>query len=109
MILKQYFSFQPANWSSGNALVSGAGGLRFNSRTGQIGHSVTNGSPPLRHSSKGAVLPGRNDAEMGPAHSLHASAYYSEYNDRFDLSFRFKLISLKQKNNNFETLFFVSS
>ena len=25
-------------------------------------------------SSKGAVLPGRNDAEMGPANSLHASA-----------------------------------
>ena len=25
-------------------------------------------------SSKGAVLPGRNDAEMGPANSLHTSA-----------------------------------
>ena len=24
------------------------------------------------------------DAEMGPANSLHASAYYSEYNERFD-------------------------
>ena len=39
--------------------------------------------PTARHrcniSSKGAVLPGRNDAEMGPANSLHASAYYSEY------------------------------
>ena len=68
----------PASWTSGNALVSAAGGLRFKSRTGQIGHSVTNGSPPLRHSLKGAVLPGRNDAEMGPANSLHASAYYSE-------------------------------
>ena len=33
---------------------------------------------------KGAVLPGRNDAEMGSANSLHASAYYSEYNERFD-------------------------
>ena len=30
-------------------------------------------------------MPGRNDAEMGPANSLHASAYYSEYNERFDL------------------------
>ena len=34
--------------------------------------------PTARHrcdiSSKGAVLPGRNDAEMGPANSLHASA-----------------------------------
>ena len=31
----------PASWSSGNALVSGAEGLRLKSRTGQIGHSVT--------------------------------------------------------------------
>ena len=35
--------------------------------------------PTARHrcdiSSKGAVLPGRNDAEMGPANSLHALAY----------------------------------
>ena len=30
------------------------------------------------------VLPGRNDAEMGPANSLHVSAYYIEYNKRFD-------------------------
>ena len=46
--------------------------------------------PTARHrcdiSSKGAVLPGRNDAEMGPANSLHASAYYSEYNERFDFN-----------------------
>ena len=35
-------------------------------------------------SSKGAVLPGRNDEEMGPANSLHALAYYSKYNERFD-------------------------
>ena len=45
--------------------------------------------PTARHrcdiSSKGAVLPGRNDAEMGPANSLHASAYDSEYTERFDL------------------------
>ena len=39
----------PASWSSGNAFVSGAGGLRFKSRAGQIGHSVAKGSPPLRH------------------------------------------------------------
>ena len=31
-----------------------------------------------------AVLPERNDAEMGLANSLHALAYYSEYNERFD-------------------------
>ena len=43
--------------------------------------------PTVRHrcdiSSKVAVLPGRND-EMGPANSLHASTYCSEYNERFD-------------------------
>ena len=42
---------------------------------------------PCDISSKGAVLPRRNDTEMGPANSLHASAYYSEYNERFDLKF----------------------
>ena len=44
--------------------------------------------PTARHrcriSSKEAVLPGRNDAEMGPANSFHASANYSEDNERFD-------------------------
>ena len=32
-------------------------------------------------SSKGAVLPGSNDAEMNAVNSLQASAYYIEYND----------------------------
>ena len=72
--------FFSASWSSGNAFVSGAGGLRFKS------DAVL---PTARHrcdiSSKGAMLPGRNDAEMGPANSLHVSAYYSEYNERFNL------------------------
>ena len=44
--------------------------------------------PTARHRcdifSKEAVFPGRNDAEKGPANSLHALAYYSEYNERFD-------------------------
>ena len=65
----------PASWSSGNAFVSGAGGLRFKSRAGQIAHSVANGSPPLPYFfdwSCGARR--RNDAEMGPANFLHASA-----------------------------------
>ena len=43
------FAIQPASWSSGNALVSGAEGLRCKSWVGQIGHGVANGSPPLRH------------------------------------------------------------
>ena len=38
-----------ASWSSGNAFVSGAGGRRFKSQAGQIGHSVANGSSLLRH------------------------------------------------------------
>ena len=77
--------FEQRVWSSGNAFVSGAGGLRFNFRAGKSDTVL----PTARHrcniSSKGAVLPGRNDAELGPANSLHASAYYSEYNERFDL------------------------
>ena len=43
----------------------------------------------VRHScnisSKEAVLPGHNDAEMGLANSLHALVQYSENNKRFDL------------------------
>ena len=46
--------------------------------------------PTTRHrcdiSSKEAMFFGRNDAKIGPADSLHASAYYSEYNERFDLN-----------------------
>ena len=75
----------PASWSSGNAFVFEAGGLRFKSRVGQIGHSVVNGSPRCDISLKEAVTPGRKDAEIGPANSLRASAYNSEYNERFDL------------------------
>ena len=36
--------------SSDNAFVSGAGGLKFKSRAGEIGHSVANRLPSLRHS-----------------------------------------------------------
>ena len=39
----------PASWSSGNAFVSEAGGLRFTSQAGQIEHSVANGKPSLQH------------------------------------------------------------
>ena len=69
----------PARWSSGNAFVSGPGGRGSN--LGPVKSDTV--LPTARHrcniSSKGAVLPGRNDAEMGPANSLHASAYYSKY------------------------------
>ena len=49
--------------------------------------------PTVRHccdiSSEEAVFPGRNETRMVPAHSLHASAYYSEYNERFDCNLAF--------------------
>ena len=47
-----------------------AASLWFKSRAGQIGNSVANVSLPLRHFLKGAVLPGRKAAEVGPANSL---------------------------------------
>ena len=56
---------RPVSWSSGNVFVYGTGVLRFKPRAGQIEHSVANCSPALRLSSKGAVLPGCNEAEMG--------------------------------------------
>ena len=62
-----------ASWSSGNAFVSGAGGLRFKSRPGQIEHSVANGLPPLRHFfERSCVARKRNDAKMGRGNWLHA-------------------------------------
>ena len=68
--------------------VSAAGGPI----SGQSNQTV---SPTARHccdiSSKGAVLLGRNDAEIGPANSLHASAEYFEYKEKFD----FDLIKLE--------------
>ena len=43
---------RPASWSSGNALVSGAEGLKFKHWAGQIRRSVANGFSPLRHFSE---------------------------------------------------------
>ena len=64
----------PVSWLSGNAFVSGAGGLRFKSRAAKS-YTVL---PTVRHrcniSSKEAALPGCNDEEMDPASSLHVSA-----------------------------------
>ena len=63
--------------------VSGVGGLRFKSWTGQIGHRVSHRCGIF---SKGAaVLPGRSDTKMGPENSLQASAYYCEYSILKDL------------------------
>ena len=47
--------------------------------------------PTARHrsdtSSNGAASLGRNNAEVVPANSLHASAYYSQHNERFNLQY----------------------
>ena len=47
-------------------LVFGAGGLRFKTGAGQIGHSVANSSPPLLHFFERRYIACRRDnAEMG--------------------------------------------
>ena len=70
-----FFRNLVGSWSISNAFVSGVGGPRFQSWTGQIGHNVANDSRSRSDiSSKVAVLPRRNDAKMGPVNSLHASA-----------------------------------
>ena len=69
---------------------------------------VANSSPPLRHffescvawASK-AVLPERNDTEMGAANSLQTSAYYSEYNKRFGLNKPIFIIQYRKKITKF--------
>ena len=66
MIHNHVCQFVPASWSSGNAFVSRAEGLRFKSRTGQIGHSVANGWPLLQYFSKGTVLFRRNERRWAP-------------------------------------------
>ena len=42
-------TFLQVSWSSGNAFVFEAGGLRFKTRVGKTELSVANGSPPLRN------------------------------------------------------------
>ena len=46
---KHFCQYVLASSSSRNAFVSGAGDQNFESRAGQIGHSVANGLPLLRH------------------------------------------------------------
>ena len=75
----------PAKLLRRNRSTNGTGGLRFRSRADQIGHRVANGSPPLQYffaKCRGARR--HNDAEIGRGNSLHASAQYNEYNERYD-------------------------
>ena len=47
---------------------------------------AANGSPPLRHFFERSCDPNkRNEAQIGPANSLHASVQYSECNKKLDL------------------------
>ena len=39
---------KPASWSRGNAFVFRAGGVRYKSWVGQIGHNVAYGLPLMR-------------------------------------------------------------
>ena len=69
----------PACWSSGNAFISGAGGLRFKPQAGQIGQSVAKGLLPLQHFfRKSCVARRSNDAKMSHTNLLNAKAYYIE-------------------------------
>ena len=48
-------------------------------------HKQTNLLRKDHISSKRAVVPERNYAEIGLANSLHASAKFRQYNERYDL------------------------
>ena len=62
--------------------VSGAEGLKFKSRVGQVRYSVANGSPSLRPLFENCCVARRsNIIEMCSANSLHTSAWYSEYDE----------------------------
>ena len=82
-----------AHWSSGYALCSEAGGLRFKPQTGQIDTVL----PRARHScdlsSREAMLLGRNDVEIGSSilFTLRCTVIQRvRYNKIFDLIFRFQ-------------------
>ena len=78
--------------STGNAFFSN-GRSEVQIPACQIGHSLPTAHHRCNISLKGDVLPWRNDTGIGRANSLHASAYYNEYNKRFDL---IKMATVKQ-------------
>ena len=55
-----------ASWLSGNAFVSGAEGLRFKFRAGQIGHTVTHGVSAATSLRKELYCPGAMTWRWGP-------------------------------------------
>ena len=68
--------FDPQTYRpAGRAVTrSSRGGLRFKSRAGKIGHCVAYDSPPLQYFFGWNCVARHNDAEMGPANSLHVLA-----------------------------------
>ena len=65
LIVTSWINWLTASWwSIGNAFVSPAGGLRFKSSAGQIGHNAANGLPPLQHFFEKSCVTRRNHAEM---------------------------------------------
>ena len=76
-------------WEVGQAVTRSSLKQVWGSNLGPVNSDTV--LPTVRYRSdisKEAMLPGRNDAEMGPANSLHASVYYSEYIERFDFLIR---------------------
>ena len=61
--------------------------------------SVGNGLSPLQHFLKKTVLLEYNNVGMGPTNLFHALAYYSKYNERFDLLFMFNSDTLSDYTN----------
>ena len=65
---------QPASSSSGNSFVSEAGGLNLGQAKLDTVLPIARHRCQISSEGEGAVLPGRNDTEMGLAKSLRASA-----------------------------------
>ena len=73
----------------------GAEGLGFKSGPFKLDTVVPTARYRCDIFSKGAMLPGRNDAETGPANLLHFLARYIAYND-FDLIYFVTGIALSE-------------
>ena len=87
-----------ASWSSGYAFASGAGGRKFKSWGGQMGHSVANGLLPLQHFFESSKLccPGAMTRRWAPQIRYMLRRYKASITkDLFDLKIRKRLILKK--------------
>ena len=73
--------------SSGNAYVSGAGGLRFKSRAGQIEHSVANALPPQQHFFESTCVARAQMTRRWAPQSRYTLRRNTANNESFDLIF----------------------